>query len=477
MSDPRPQLAWADFVLYLAEFLQTRQVDAPLYLVGGAVRDAYLRRPTTEIDIAVDGDAISLARRVADWLDGDIFVMDRERGVARVLLTRSGERLSADFARFRGDTLEQDLQDRDFTMNAMAVDLHGDLQVLIDPLGGLTDLRRKVLRCCSSRSFADDPVRMLRAVRLSAQFHLKIHPEAVAEIRARPAALAQVSGERLRDELFKLLALERAARALRVLLRMNLLQALMAQPSGRDNGERLARLRAESWDEALAVVERMSALLTAVSARRTDNTAAAFDLGMLVIQLDRFRAALQAHITQEYGKARTHAELLILAALLHDRAAGDVDSLLAVLKLSALEQRRLRRAIENYRRVGERASWSALDHHRFWRELDAGGIDAVLLASAEYLGSRGSDLKQREWLEFVATLMTLLDAYFNRHAEVVDPPLLLDGNDIRRLGKLKPGPVVGEILTALQEAQVTGAVQSEDEAADFVVEQAAMRTS
>ena len=164
MSDPRPQLAWADFVLDLVEFLRTRQVDAPLYLVGGVVRDAYLRRPTTDIDIAVDGDAVGLARRVADWLGGDIFVMDRERGVARVLATRADERLSLDFARFRGHTLEQDLQDRDFTMNAMAVDLHGDLQVLIDPLGGLTDLRRKVLRCCSSRSFADDPVRMLRAV-------------------------------------------------------------------------------------------------------------------------------------------------------------------------------------------------------------------------------------------------------------------------------------------------------------------------
>lgn len=475
MSDARPQLAWAPFVLDLAEFLRMRQVDTPLYLVGGAVRDAYLRRPTTDIDIAVDGDAISLARRVADWLDGDIFVMDRERGVARVLATRSGERLSADFARFRGDTLVQDLRDRDFTMNAMAVDLRGDLQDVTDPLGGITDLRLKTLRSCSTRTFSDDPVRMLRAVRLSAQFDLKIHPEAAADIRARSATLSQVSGERLRDELFKLLGLQRSARALRVLLRMNLPQALIAQQGGGDYEERLATLRAESWAKALAVVERMSALLTAVSARRTDNTAAAFDLGMLVIQLDRFRAALQAHIAAVYGKARSHAELLILAALLHDRAQSDVATLLAVLKLSTIEERRLRRAITNYRRVSERSAWSALDQHRFWRELGAGGIDVVMLASVHYLGSRGRDLKQRDWLDFVAAATTLLDTYFNRYAEVVDPPLWLDGNDIRRLCQLKPGPVVGEMLTALREAQVTGAVQTAAEAADFVVKQAAMR--
>ena len=257
-------------------------------------------------------------------------------------------------------------------MNALAVDLLDDLQVLIDPLGGLSDLRQRVLRCCSARSFADDPLRMLRAVRLSAQFDLKIHPDATADIRARSAALTEASGERLRDELFKLLGLERAARALRVLLRMNLLQALIVKQSGNDSDERKAALHAETWDGALAVVERMSALLTAVSARRTDNTAAAFDLGMLVIQLDRFRAALQAHIAGEYGKVRSHAELLTLAALLHDRAHVDVESLLAALKLTVAEERSLYRAIANCQRVSQRDSWSALDQHRFWHELGAG---------------------------------------------------------------------------------------------------------
>ena len=105
------------------------------------------------------------------------------------------------------------------------------------------------------------------------------------------------------------------------------------------------------------------------------------------------------------------------------------------------------------------------------------GIDVILLASAHILGSRGSDLKQRDWLDFVTAVTSLLDAYFNRYAEIVDPPLLLDGNDIRRLCLLKPGPVIGELLTALREAQVTGAVQTSDAAADFVVEQAAKRAN
>lgn len=473
MNEPRPNLAWTDFVYDLAQLLRTRKIDTPLYLVGGAVRDAYLRRPITDIDIAVDGDAVGLGRRLADWLDGDIYVMDRERGVARVFVTRQGERLCVDFARFRGDSLEQDLRDRDFTMNAMAVDLLGDLQALIDPLGGIADLRQKVLRCCSTRSFADDPVRLLRAVRLSAQFELKIHPKAAAEIRARSADLSQVSGERVRDELFKLLGLERAARGLRVLLHMNLLQALMPRRGHHNKEGETASPTSETWTGSLAAVERMSALLMAISARRTDNTAAAFDLGMLVIQLDRFRAPLQAHIARKYGQARNHAELLILTALLRDRAPGEVESLLTAIKLTVAEERQLRRAIANYRRISARRSWLALDQHRFWRELGAGGIDSILLASAHYLASAGNELRQQEWLDFVDAVTTLLDAYFNRYAEIVEPAPLLDGNEIRALCQLKPSPLIGDMLIALREAQVTGLVQTADEAADFVVKRAA----
>lgn len=473
MNDPQPRLAWSEFVHELAQLLRTREVETTLYLVGGAVRDAYLRRAITDIDIAVDGDAISLARRVADWLDGDIYVMDRERGVARVFVSRQGERICVDFARFRGGALEQDLRDRDFTMNAMAVDLLGDLAVLIDPLGGISDLRHKVLRCCYSSAFADDPVRILRAVRLSAQYDLKIHPEAAAKIRALAAELHQVSGERLRDELFKLLGLERAARALRVLLHMNLLQALIVSRREGKDRDRAAELDPASWNEPLAVVERMSALLTAISSRRTDNTAAAFDLGMLVIQLDRFRAALQAHISQQYGKSRSHAELLILAALLHDRAPGYSQSLLTRLKLTAAEEGNLSSAIADYRRVSEQQTWSALDQHRFWYDLGAGGIDAILLASAQLLGAAGSELKQGVWLRFVESVTGLLDAYFHRYDEIVDPALLLDGNDIRRLCQLQPGPIVGELLKALREAQVTGAVATTSEASALVVRQAA----
>ena len=92
MNDFVPTLSWTGYVRELAQLLRNREIETPLYLVGGAVRDAYLRRAVTDVDIAVDGDAVGLARQVADWLDADVYVMDRERGVARVFIRLEGRK-------------------------------------------------------------------------------------------------------------------------------------------------------------------------------------------------------------------------------------------------------------------------------------------------------------------------------------------------------------------------------------------------
>ena len=156
-NDTSVWLFWPDFIYELAESIQAFPNVPPLYLVGGAVRDAYLRADITDLDIAVDGDAVAVARGVTDAWKADIYVMDRERGVARVFVKLGDSTVTIDFAKLRGPTLEDDLRDRDFTLNAMAADLLGVAGALIDPLRGVIDLRKKTLRRCSPRSISDDP--------------------------------------------------------------------------------------------------------------------------------------------------------------------------------------------------------------------------------------------------------------------------------------------------------------------------------
>lgn len=473
-------LVWPALVHELRALYRSRNSRTPLYLVGGSVRDAYLRVETTDVDIAVDGDALRIARQSADWLDADLYIMDRERGVARVFVERDSKTILVDFARFRGATLEDDLRDRDFTFNAMAVDLLGDLAVLLDPLGGAADLRDKVLRLCSSDAIASDPLRALRAIRQGTQFGLKIHPDALTQIRCHGPGMRSTSPERLRDELFKLLALEDAAKALRILKHLDLLSYAVPGLDLTSEAPHASEVRPIASRGALQTVERMSAIMTAISGKRTDNSAAAFGLGTLVMQLDRFRSPLQDHLTRVYGNGRRRRELLILGALLHQIGQGNashehrdgsesiVTSIARQMRLSHEEERLLVAMVENAHRVDDRIKWSALERHRFWFQLGESGIDAALLSAANYLGAGGIELNQRSWLRFVENATILLDAWFSFRNSLVYPELLLNGDDIMALLMIKRGPIVGQLLTALREAQATGKATNEAEARAFV---------
>jgi tRNA nucleotidyltransferase (CCA-adding enzyme) len=191
---------------------------APVWLVGGAVRDLMLAAPAVDLDVAVEGDARDAARVVAERLGGE--TKEHERfGTATV----RADGVAADFASTRRETysapgalpdvepapLDEDLSRRDFTINAMAASLNGDATgELRDPLGGADDLERRIVRILHPRSFVDDPTRLLRAVRYEARlgFHMDPETERLAREAIAADAPSTVSGPRIRDELLDLLA-------------------------------------------------------------------------------------------------------------------------------------------------------------------------------------------------------------------------------------------------------------------------------
>jgi tRNA nucleotidyltransferase (CCA-adding enzyme) len=180
--------------------------DTPVYLVGGAVRDLLLGRDRADVDLVVAGDAVALARR----LGGELAVHERF-GTATVLA--EGHPLDLATARaesypqpgalpeVRPGSLEDDLARRDFTINAMALPLRGEPE-LIDPHGGAADLEAGLLRVLHPRSFVDDPTRALRAARYAARLDLALEDQTAA-LLAR-ADLATVSADRVEAELAKL---------------------------------------------------------------------------------------------------------------------------------------------------------------------------------------------------------------------------------------------------------------------------------
>ncbi len=442
MRQPERPLRWTDTVLDLQDLIKDSPFTA--YVVGGAVRDAYLGRPLHDIDLTTPDDAIQLAKFIANALKGHFYVMDSERGVSRALVDGPNGHYVIDVAGFRGEDIHADLIDRDFTFNAMATSLD-NLTMLLDPLNGEADLKARVLRECSPAAFANDPLRTVRAVRISSQFNARIEPQTLANLRAALPQLGTISAERLRDEFFKMLGLPRPMTALRVARALDILNAIL--PDVQD-------------DATLLAVEKMSGILATISPRRTDLTAAVFDLGMIVMSLDTFRVQLQAHIAHVWPNERAHEAILLLATLL--AFSDDPNAHLRTLRLSSDEIRRVLSAVNNYAAVFE-IKTDDLSLHRFWYEHMERGVDHILLAMAVYLGKMGRSLKQDDWIQRLEHIQTVIAAYYVRYDTIVSPPPLINGNALMDALDLKPGKQIGDLLKIIREAQVLGQVSTQDD--------------
>ena len=190
-------------------------------LVGGAVRDALLDRlkPQPDLDLVVPSGALALTRTLANRLGGSCVVLDQERDMARLVLRG----WTVDIARQDGSSLEADLQRRDYRLNAIALPLRGPAQ-LIDPTGGLADLQQGRLTAVRESNLTDDPLRLLRGLRLMAEIPLSLDPMTAGWMRRHRQQLTQAAPERILAELQKLVAGPLADQAIHQLCQLELIQ-------------------------------------------------------------------------------------------------------------------------------------------------------------------------------------------------------------------------------------------------------------
>ena len=172
--------------------------DQAVWLVGGAVRDLYLGRAVHDLDLVVPSEALALGRQLAGRIGGAFVPLDTERGCARIVLAE--RQFEIDIADFRAPDLAGDLAARDFSLNALAVDLAGD-GAIIDPTGGLDDLDGGIVRLLGREALIEDPLRGLRGVRIAAQLGFRLDDETRRQIRSLASTLIHPAAERVREEL------------------------------------------------------------------------------------------------------------------------------------------------------------------------------------------------------------------------------------------------------------------------------------
>ena len=467
-----------------------------IYLVGGVLRDVLLGRLSHDFDFALPMNAVESARRIASAFQADFYVLDETYDTARVIVsTEDGERDFLDFAAFRGNDLESDLRGRDFTINALAFDLR--TQTILDPLNGASDLRSKIIRACSETSLQDDPVRVLRAVRQAAAFEFKIEPGTRKAMQHAAIELPKVSPERKRDELFKILEGPHPDKALRALEILAVYPHLLPEISALKGVEQSAPHVKDVWEHTLSVIKHLEEILTILAKDYDAEKTNDMFTGFLTLRLGRYREQLVQHFNRPLNLDRSMRSLLFFAALYHDVSKPTTKSVdanerirfighevdgaaVAVerarsLNLSNDEIERLKVIIANHMRFRaftdrieiEKKELSRKAIFRFFRDVGEAGVDLILLGLADLRGTREHMLSEQQWILCLDVARNLLENYWEKPEETVNPPRLLDGLDLIGMYNLKEGPVIGQLLNAIREAQATGKVSTRADAIEF----------
>jgi tRNA nucleotidyltransferase/poly(A) polymerase len=467
--------------------------DMPVYLVGGAVRDALLGTEIHDLDFVLQRDAIKMARRVARRLKADFYPLDDERDTGRILAVDEKDiRIRMDFAAFRGRDLESDLVGRDFTLNAIAYDLRDN--TIHDPLGGAQDLQEMRLRACSQISFSDDPVRILRGIRLAANFGFSIDSETREAMKKAAYLSGDISPERLRDELFRLLNGAQPATCLRALDMLGVLAHILPELSPLKGFTQPAPHFHDVWEHTLATMVHLEAILASLAVGGGSELEADLPDRLMVQVIGSYRAKICEIQASTLTGDRSHRSLLFLAALYHDVAkplvikndeqgqmhfwnhdqvGAQVTAVRArALMMSNEETAWLQMIISNHLRIlfhiqrlvreGKPPSRRAI--YRFFRDTGMAGMELCLLALADLRATYEQTFPQETWAAALEVVRLMLENWFEKPGETVDPPVLVNGDDLMKALALEPGKKIGELLEAIREAQAMGDVSTRAQA-------------
>lgn len=421
-----------------------------LYLVGGTVRDALLGQFHEDLDFATDAvpdEIVQIVKPWADnlWLIGVKFgTIGLTKGHLKIEITTLRSEVYVDKTRHPrvtfGTDIYFDLSRRDFTVNAMALELPQGK--LIDPFNGRPDLVKRILRTPVSpeQSFLDDPLRMMRAIRFVSTMGMHLSPKVEEAITTYKGELARVSMERIKDEFSKMLVGREPAKALRLLLNTSLSDEFVPELSNLKITQDPEYHHKDVLEHTLTVVERTEPDLAL-------RLAALFhDIGK-----PETRDIIEGKVTfYNHDAVGAHIAKRRLRAMRYPKAVVEEVTTLIYLHMR----------VYTYR-----MGWTDKAVRRYIK--DAGELRDKLNALIRADCTTKNPRKKRQSLQVLDELEErIIELEEAEETAKIRPPI--DGHEVMEYLGIKPGPLVGEILHMLLEAKLEGEIQTKEEAYDLV---------
>ncbi|MEZ0360373.1 MAG: HD domain-containing protein [Hydrogenobacter sp.] len=480
------------YLSYFDDIAKVLPRDEFCFIVGGWIRDRMIGEPVgyhIDVDLLLTCDPAKVAKDFAELIGGTYFEFEK-RGffikrptVATVILRLDPYKYRFDFAQIKGRDVEkalvQDLLSRDFTANAMAVSLDdvlsiGSKQTIIyDPSHGVEDLERGLLRPVSLKNLEEDPVRILRGFRLAVEKKLDLSEDFYDFVKKKGSIIKKAPAERITLELFKILRNNHSGRVIRDLYEHGLLEMIFPEI------EKLRQVKDQGEHHVYPLDEHTLKVVESID--------------KVIDERERY---LDVELLKNFGSMHVHGEfsdveLLKLAALFHD-----------IAKPHTFEVKNGKVTFYNHDKlgsdivkdIGKRLKWGIeatnfvsklVQYHlrpfylkeamkkgqltdkgkaKFWRECESFAPHLFLHAIADSIGSGDSD----EELDFLLKTLNELERYRKEKYKKIPTKPLLNGREIMDILCLPPGPLIGEIKKALEEAQLDGTVKTKGDAVEFI---------
>jgi tRNA nucleotidyltransferase/poly(A) polymerase len=431
-----------------------------LFLVGGCLRDALMGKKGKDLDLVCD-KALEFSQQLAKMHNAAWIPMEKDPTLPSYrVVSRENPHEILDIAQLHGTSISDDLLRRDFSINALAakVEPSGRLGRIIDPACGRADLEKKIIRQVGPNSLADDPLRILRAFRFAAQLGFEIEQQTLNSAASFAPDISNISGERIRTELFLLLNCKKNHAQVRLMDKFKILDAFLPAIIPLRGLAQNTYHHLDAWEHTLCAFLNCEEILLDLKAHLAD-------------------CALQ---TEDYLNQANRRAVLKLGVLLHDvgkpatfsidPASGRISfwgheqaGILPVqqaaqrLKLSNMEEKLLLLIAEEHLHAQVLLGQKVKEKTRlkWFAKYGQDAVIVLLAAMADTLAKAGpaapGDIQQ----EKAKAAANAIRDFYNRIQAVLSAPPLVTGRDLKDLG-LTPGPDFARILNALREAQNAG---------------------
>ncbi|MDD3012527.1 MAG: HD domain-containing protein [Candidatus Gastranaerophilales bacterium] len=442
--------------------------NSELYIVGGYIRDLLINRPCYDRDYTVIGEsAIELAKKAADCFNGYFVLLDKDFDIARVVMPDKKNTL--DFAGCINQNIHDDLKRRDYTINSIAYRIDGSKSGLIDPFNGINDLENKKIRALSEENLVDDPLRVLRAYRLASQLGFEIDELTIGYIKKHKAKVNLVSVERINAELIKLFEGQHSAYNLNLMKESGLLYEIFPEMAVQENVPPNLHHHLKLIDHSIEVVRQIEANIPDMPEWFKERLNSEIAANIKIISLLKFSGLLH-----DLGKPSTWQidELGRHRFIKHEEVGAELAiALLKRLKFSKNSIKYITRLIKYHlypsQLLKNREEMSEKAIMRMFRKIEDETPEEIILAMADRLSARGPEISDNIVNENIKGLYWLLEKYKDS-MEKVEIPKLLSGHDVMEILNLPKGKEVGVVIKALHEAQISGDINTRDEAIGFV---------